>query len=94
MSFRNHAEEIAAARAGLVAEPVGTTGIVIRSAEAPRDPLDEASYALTQAVADFYVLIRKAETSDTIMRVWRRVNEMENLIAACASAAGRKADAL
>jgi hypothetical protein len=72
--------------------PVGV--FVTRNIDPPRSPLEDAANDLQMAVAYFYVLIARAETSDDITRIWRVVQQMEQLVMACNSAAGRKADAL
>lgn len=59
-----------------------------------REPLDEASYALQQAVGDFYVLIRHVESHNQIMAIWERLQELESLVNAACRAAGEKAETL
>ncbi len=94
----NHDEEIRAARAAMDAESLETTRMqswrACEKASEQRSPLDDASYTIQQAIEDFYLIIDEAGDHNAIMRAWERLGELENLMAACASAAGRKADAL
>lgn len=73
---------------------VQSSAFIERRLNPPRSPLEDAANDLQMAVADFYVLLDRAKTSDDITAIWTQLQQMESLISACASAAGRKADAL